>query len=414
MDSKDIRVAVVFWRLGPYHHARLNAVGQRMQVVGIESCGLENTNAWAKVEGAGSFQKVTLTDRHVNSRLWRQELQRRMFQTLDDLKPQVVAVPGWSLVDALIALLWCSLTRTPAIVMSDSTAIDAPRVAWKEWIKGRVVNLCSSALVAGIRHREYVMQLGMPADRIGLGYDVVDNRYFEDKVAEVRGRKSEVRKQFGLPEKYFIASARFIEKKNLPRLIEAYARYRQMVSKAESGKQKAVIWDLVLLGDGPLRSSIFDLRSSLGLDASVHLPGFKQYPELPAYYGLAGAFIHASTTDQWGLVVNEAMASGLPVLVSDRCGCAPDLVREGVNGFTFDPYNVEAIAQLMLKISAFQDASLSAFGGASRDIISQWGPERFVSGLESAAAKAIQSGPRPSTLLDRLLLRALIACGKSD
>ena len=426
MDPKKIRVAVVFWRLGPYHHARLNAAGQRMQVVGIESCGMENTNAWAKVEGAGSFQKVTLTERHVNSRLWRQELQRRMFQTLDDLKPQVVAIPGWSLVDALIALLWCSLTRTPAIVMSDSTAIDAPRVAWKEWIKGRVVNLCSSALVAGTRHREYVMQLGMPADRIGLGYDVVDNRYFEDKVAEVRGRKSEVSSPSSVirpptPAPYFIASARFIEKKNLPRLLEAYARYRHLAEKLEVRSQKSDarspssdLWPLVLLGDGPLRPDLCRLISDLGLQHSVFLPGFKQYPELPAYYGLAGAFIHASTTDQWGLVVNEAMASGLPVLVSNRCGCAPDLVHEGVNGFTFDPYDVETIAQAMLRVANMEPGARSKMGDASRAVIANWGPERFVSGLEFAVVKALESGPKASTPLDRLLLRALISGGKSD
>jgi 1,2-diacylglycerol 3-alpha-glucosyltransferase len=59
--------------------------------------------------------------------------------------------------------------------------------------------------------------------------------------------------------------------------------------------------------------------------------------------GLASAFIQASTTEQWGLVVNEAMASGLPVLVSERCGCAPDLVKNGVNGYTFDPYDIKEI-----------------------------------------------------------------------
>ncbi len=82
------------------------------------------------------------------------------------------------------------------------------------------------------------------------------------------------------------------------------------------------MWDLVLLGDGPLKPTLLKLISSLGLESCVHLPGFKQYDELPVYLGLAETFIHASTTEQWGLVVNEAMASGLPVLVSNRCGCA--------------------------------------------------------------------------------------------
>ena len=196
-------------------------------------------------------------------------------------------------------------------------------------------------------------QLGMPVERVFPGYDVVDNRYFEDKVAEVRSQKSEVRKKHGLPEKFFLASARFIEKKNLARLLRAYAEYRrqaEVVSRQVSHKvstRHSASWSLVLLGDGPLKSDLCRLISDLRLENSVLLPGFKQYNELPVYYGLASAFVHASTTEQWGLVVNEAMASGLPVLVSDRCGCAADLVQEGRNGFTFDPCNVEQLAQLM-------------------------------------------------------------------
>src|SRR5262249_59830905 len=100
-------------------------------------------------------------------------------------------------------------------------------------------------------------------------------------------------------------------------------------------------WKLVLLGEGEQRAKLEGLRDALGLRNDVSMPGFKQYDELPAYYGLASAFVHTSTTEQWGLVVNEAMAAGLPVLVSERCGCGPDLVREGVNGFTFDPRQPE-------------------------------------------------------------------------
>ena len=140
----------------------------------------------------------------------------------------------------------------------------------------------------------------------------------------------------------------------------------------------------------------------------MHLPGFKQYDELPVYYGLASAFVHASTTEQWGLVVNEAMASGLPVLVSNRCGCATDLVQEGRNGFTFDPSNVEQLAQLMLKISAFQPFKLSEFGDASRQIISGFDVAAFGRGLLQAAEVALQRRVVRFGLLDRSLLRLLL------
>ena len=138
------------------------------------------------------------------------------------------------------------------------------------------------------------------------------------------------------------------------------------------------------------------------------MPGFKQYPDLPAYYGLANAFIHASTTEPWGLVVNEAMASGLPVLVSNRCGCAADLVREGVNGFTFDPCNVEEIAQKMFQLSAFQPFKLSAFADASLEIISSWGTNRFADGLKQAADCALQTGAAKDSLVQKWFLKMLI------
>ena len=163
---------------------------------------------------------------------------------------------------------------------------------------------------------------------------------------------------------------------------------------------------MVLLGDGVLRPQLQAQIDHLGLKHYVHLPGFKQYDELPNYYGLANCFIHASTTEQWGLVVNEAMASGLPVLVSSRCGCAPDLVKEGHNGFTFDPYDINQLAGLMLKISSGQ-WDLVAMGQASQDIIADWSPQTFADNLSKAVEVALSSPLRKINFLDQTLFWAL-------
>jgi len=340
-----------------------------------------------------------------------------MFQTLDDIRPDVVAVPGWSFGDALSGLSWCAKTGTPCVLMSETMAEDKGRTGRKEWVKRRVVELCSAGLVGGRPQANYLAALGMPRERIFLGYDVVDNRYFADKVAEIRNSKFEIRSQQGLPEKFFLASARFLEKKNLPRLIEAYARYRvlcednrqQTTDRGASVVRGPIVpWSLVVLGDGPLRSELCRLISDLQLEHCVLLPGFKQYSDLPIYYGLASTFVHASTTEPWGLVVNEAMASSLPVLVSNRCGCAPDLVEDGVNGFSFDPYNIEQLAQLMFQVSAFQISRLSEMGTASRRIITDWGPDRFASGLKAATEKALEIGPAKATWMQRMSLSALL------
>ena len=197
------------------------------------------------------------------------------------------------------------------------------------------------------------------------------------------------RQRLGLPQRFFLAASRFIAKKNLIRLLDAYAAYRQRAG--------ADAWHLVLLGDGELRSEVESRIARPDLAGPVVLAGFKQYDELPRYYGLASAFVHASTTEQWGLVVNEAMASGLPVLVSNRCGCAPDLVEDGVNGFTFDPYDVQALAGLMQRVAAMTDERRDAMRRAGQRIIADWGPERFADGLMRAAEAAMRRPlPRPS------------------
>jgi Glycosyltransferase len=291
------------------------------------------------------------------------------------------------------------------LVMSESARQDEPRISWKEAIKRRMVGLYSAALVGGQDHVEYLVDLGMPRERIFTGYDVVDNEYFRRRTAEIRNSKFEIRNKFGLPENYFLASARFIEKKNLPRLISAYAEYRQ---KSQAGG--SATWDLVLLGDGPLRETLNSQLSILNLNAHVHLPGFKSYDELPVYYALANALVHASTSEQWGLVVNEAIASGLPVIVSERCGCVPELVNG--NGFTFDPGNEHELAARLLEIASLSGEQRKHLADTSYMIAANFAPERFGEGLEQAATVAMKLKQTKFGVIDRMLLLVAVRFGR--
>jgi glycosyltransferase involved in cell wall biosynthesis len=319
------------------------------------------------------------------------QISARVTQVLERIQPDVVAIYGWSTPDALAATVWCARTATPSVVMSATTARDFQRTWWKEMVKKHVVQAHQAGFVGGEPHARYLSKLGMPEERITVGYDVVDNRHFAVGAAKAQAEEDSVRKRLGLPSTYFLGSCRFIEKKNLPRLLRAYAQYRRQESNA---------WDLVILGDGPLKSEILALRAELQLEGSVHLPGFKQYDELPAYYGLASAFVHASTTEQWGLVVNEAMAAGLPVLVSERCGCVPDLVKAGQNGFTFNPYDTDEMTHLLMHMTS-RDSQRTSMGAESRSIISQWTPETFAKGLLRAATIAREA---PSTQVGQFQL----------
>jgi 1,2-diacylglycerol 3-alpha-glucosyltransferase len=405
INRHPVKAAILFHRFGPYHYARLAAASRLFPLSAIQGCAQDLTYAWEKVHADGAFPLATLFSEGDACLQPPKSLSNRLERQLQLTGCEAIVIPGWSSRLALMALRWGAMNRRPLVLMSESSHRDVVRYAWKEAVKRRLLAICSAALVGGRSHLDYLVQLGMPPDRIFMGYDVVDNCYFGEKAAELRSRKTENKLSRGLPENYFLASARFVEKKNLQRLLEAYRRYLDL-ARAKGGDREAEVWHLVLLGDGPLHLTLHSRISKLDLNACVHLPGFKQYPELPIYYSLANAFIHPSTTEQWGLVVNEAMASTLPVIVSNRCGCATELVREGVNGFTFDPYNVEELARLMLKVSNL-GSQLLVMGRASQRIIADWGPERFALGLKAAVDKAIEIGPRPLSRFDQLLFRAV-------
>jgi 1,2-diacylglycerol 3-alpha-glucosyltransferase len=433
-----VRVAVIFDRFGPYHCARLEAAARHCDVTGIEVAAETQDYAWSKVQDTAGYARMTLFASGHTRTMSSKQVFGGVESALQGCRPDAVAIPGWSDNAALAALRWCADTGTPAILMSESAALDKPRAPWREWIKRRIVDLYSTALVGGQRHIDYLVQLGMPRDRIFTGYDVVDNEYFRQKVEEVRGpafagprrgrQGLEIRQKYGLPENYFLASARFIEKKNLVRLIHAYAQYREAATagvrpadlkgmqptrpplqgKAVVSGQSSVAsgqkppWDLVLLGDGPLREILNSQLSTLNLEHCVLLPGFKQYEELPPYYGLARAFVHASTTEQWGLVVNEAIASGLPVIVSSRCGCVPELVQD--NGFTFDPNNEHELASRLFELASLPDDEYRRFEDASCRIAAKFGPERFGEGLKRAAELAVTIPRQILGAVDHVLL----------
>jgi len=398
-------IAVVFHHIGPYHHARLNAAADTLAVTGIE-WSAKGYDSWGAADEPARYQKVSIFPEATDLKPGKADLQRAFWATLEQANPDAVAVNGWNNFGSLVAADCCVRHGIPMVVMSESARQDEPRTWWKEVFKRQIVGLYSAALVGGQRHVEYLVELGMPRDHIFTGYDVVDNDYFAERALQIRNSKSEIRKKFGLPENYFLASARFIEKKNLPTLLRAYARYREMSDVKGQNSEK---WHLVILGDGPLKSDLCRLISDLSLNAYVHLPGFKQYEELPVYYALANAFVHASTSEQWGLVVNEAIASGLPVIVSERCGCVPGLVQD--NGFTFDPTDEHELASRLLEMAALSDGDLKQRGEASRRIAERFGPELFSKGLEKAAVVAIEN-QKKFGVRDRAILLAAARFGR--
>jgi len=188
-----------------------------------------------------------------------------------------------------------------------------------------------------------------------------------------------------------------VPEKNLFRLLEAYARYCEQADDP---------WSLVMCGDGPLGPSLKQFVAERRLPRVVW-PGFVQIDRLPAFYALARAFILPSVKEPWGLVVNEAMACGLPVLVSRQCGCAADLVAPGRNGYVYDAADADALYRLMTMVSGVT-FKLAPMGEASREIIRRWSPDTFAESLWKAVGAVRGQSVAPLSPLMRGLLWALL------
>ena len=386
-------LAVCFTNFGPYHLARLRALATRLRqrgdcLIAYEVASSERTYPWLRRHETEPFDWITLFPDRVLESLSASECARAMTQALDRDLPDVLGIVGYARPESMAAAYWARRHGQTAILLSESQAIDRRRVWWKELVKARRVRSFDAALVGGVRHRDYLHTLGMPADRIALGYNAVDNAYYRLSALTwhncPEGRR-------GLPEApFFLSVCRFVPEKNLPRLIKAFGRYRD---GAAPGKG----WHLVLCGDGPEARSIDAAIAESGHVEAIHRPGFLQADSLSRLFAFASAFVLPSLSEPWGLVVNEAASTSLPLLVSERAGCVTTLVPEpeGTTGARFDPLDIEEMTQKLIWMTQLTTEERQSMGKRAAKVVEEWGPDRFAKGmldaLELAAGRRIAS-----------------------
>jgi glycosyltransferase involved in cell wall biosynthesis len=384
-------LAVSFSNFGPYHLARLRALADALaarggRLIAYETAGTEQLYPWRTARRSEPFEWVTLFPARSLESISSAHCARAMRQALARDRPDAIATAGYFRPETTAALGWARRARRPAILMSESQAIDHPRVWWKETIKGLRVRRFSSALVGGPRHRDYLVSLGMPWESIALGYNAVDNLAFARAAEAARRAPEDRRLGLGLPEvPFFLAVNRFVPEKNLPRLIAAFAIYRRACRE-----ERADPWDLVLCGDGSGADEVEAAVRQSGCAEAIHRPGFLQADELPRWYAFASAFVHPSLMEPWGLVVNEAAACGLPLLVSERAGCVDTLVplSEPASGARFDPERTDEIVVCLRWVAGLPQPARQTLGQRASELVAPWGPDRFASGLLEALDRA--------------------------
>lgn len=368
-------IGVIWQRFLPYHIARLGRLSQfcrdhGIRLTAIEVAAQDDTYGFPDSDMEFNFEWVRCLNDISYNQVSATEVHQRVLSVLLELGPQVVFAPATPFPEGMAAITYRNRTSARVVVMDDAVEFAVNRNPFKETVKRLVHQNVDGVLIPAPSHKRYFLKLGFPAERVAYGLDVVDNDFFRIKAEGARAQDGTLRETLRLPLHFFLFVGRLLQRKGLSTLLLAFLDYQATLG--------AAAWDLVLVGKGHFKA--FDMYGTKG----IHLLGPRYGDELAQIYGLAKALIVPSLKDPWGLVINEGMAAGLPILASRGCGATSTLVEEGLNGWAFPPGDRRQLAALMGRMSSLNEDSLESFGRASQEIIRHWSLDRFAQGVAAA------------------------------
>jgi len=297
-----------------------------------------------------------------------------LIKEIEDWNPDALLVFGWSFKSHLKVLRHFKgrrkiLFRGDSNLLDEAKGFSIKKIARKIFLKWVYRNV-DVALHVGSANRAYYLKYGLGEKQLAFAPHAIDNERFE------AGVESGLRSHLGIPGAgvVFLFAGKLEQKKDPRLLLDAFI---------EMDDPDAY---LVMAGNGMLENSLKQRINALtgALQSRIHFTGFKNQQAMPAVYKTGDVLVLPSKGpgETWGLAVNEAMASGRAVLVSDKCGCYTDLVQEGRNGYVFRVSNGEDLAAKM-KMMMKHRSKLPAMGRASAEIISDWNYSRICEAIEN-------------------------------
>jgi glycosyltransferase involved in cell wall biosynthesis len=275
-----------------------------------------------------------------------------------------------------LAIMAARSVEVPVMLRGESNLLDS-RPYWRRALKGVALRLLlrqvDGALYIGSHNREYYRYYGLPEDKLHFVPYCVDNDFFQQEAARLRPQRPILRRRFGVADDrpLILFCGKLIPTKQPVLLLQAFKEVRRKHPCA-----------LVYAGDGILRREIEELAAREDLP-DVHITGFLNQSAVSQAYAAADVLALPSWSDTWGLVINEGMNFGLPVVASDRVGGAVDLVREGENGFVVPHHDTAALTSALARMVE-DPARRERFGRRSLEIIQNWGLDSAVAGIVKA------------------------------
>lgn len=291
-------------------------------------------------------------------------MRKRFWETLRwvrQYRPDVINLPGYYEPAMVMVQMYSRLVGIKVVLSIDSTESDNKNIWYKETLKKFIIRRANGFFCYGTLAADYMLKLGAKPAQILLRNNAVDN----EALRQIHDRTdaTSLRKEHQITtEKNFIYIGRLMKIKNIQRLLEAY----QKLGTSD--------WGLLLMGEGKDKAEILAYIEANNI-ANVHFIPAQPWQDVPRYLALADVLVLPSYSEPWGLVANEAMACGKAVIVSDKCGCADDLVSNGENGFTFDPFDVGQLTEKLHYFVMNPEAAIR-FGEVSKKKITKYHPQR--------------------------------------
>ena len=286
----------------------------------------------------------------------------------------VIWFHGYNYLAYVIAFI-AAATSNKKILFRSETHLKLHRNPFKRILRDTFLRLIfkkiDGFLAIGQLNKEYYNSCGVADDKIFLVPYAINNHRFALGINHKAQKRKSIEKTHGTSKKILFC-AKFISRKN-PHLL---------VNAAKILEEKGYNFQLIMAGNGPLLESIKRRTEQLKLK-NVLLKGFVDQKSLPELFSECDLFVHPSKDEPWGLVVNEAMAAGLPVIVGGEMGCARDLVRDGENGYSLDHYDESSLANLIETILS-DTSKMKKMAKASEAIINNWSYKQCHSGLKLA------------------------------
>lgn len=365
LHSRRPRIAMLWEQFAPYHIDRIEAAAARLtnqaEIIGIEVATASETYDWPPSGPIRGAEKQTLFPdmKYEAAGAWRRFWAQ--LRAVWGCRMVMIGI-GYNRPDVLLLGWVLRLTGHRVVMMSDSKYDDRQRGVWTELGKSLLLRCFHGALVAGHRQEDYFRFLGFGSRPILQGYDTVSS-------ARIRAEASTPGTDpIRFEDRSFLFVGRFVPKKNLFRLLDAYADY----AKAAGPLARR----LRMVGSGELESQLRQRCAELGITDRIDFTGFLNSAEIAAEMRDALALLLISTEEQWGLVVNEAVSLGTPVIISSTVGAHDLLVRNLLNGVVVEADSTHSITAAMLHIAA-DEARWQQFSQASCERAQFGDSERF-------------------------------------